>query len=267
MPATRLVPCIPNRLAYLCWLREIVGPGPKRVLDVGTGCSAIYAILGHACFGWSFVATDVDDEALEWARRNARGLPIEVRRCDGVPPGEEHFDLVLSNPPFFENEESDDRRGESCAACESRTIGSEVEFVKRLVDPDAREWRSAMLGVKAHLKPVLAALKNFDRATTTLVVGNVARWGVAWRRRTLKRSFQCVAKEEDDIGRRVGVFFEERHFVKVSGGGLPLIFRGPPGLVEVGIEEAVVTFATHPASGAGAAAFAALADAAPGEAA
>ncbi|UZJ54199.1 hypothetical protein CBS101457_003519 [Exobasidium rhododendri] len=39
-----------------------------RILDIGTGASCIYPILGCALHGWEFVASDIDASSLEWAR-------------------------------------------------------------------------------------------------------------------------------------------------------------------------------------------------------
>jgi hypothetical protein len=41
-----------------------------RVLDIGTGTSCIYPLLGYKQYGWSFVGTDIDPAAAECAARN-----------------------------------------------------------------------------------------------------------------------------------------------------------------------------------------------------
>jgi 23S rRNA (adenine1618-N6)-methyltransferase len=94
----RLCPPVPNRINYIAWLQEIIDETqstaqyiskldghsnsaeerpikrarrqsePIRVLDVGTGASCIYPVLGCALDDWTFVATDVDVESINAAR-------------------------------------------------------------------------------------------------------------------------------------------------------------------------------------------------------
>lgn len=60
-----------------------------RGLDIGTGASAIYPVLGVACFpGWSFVATDIDRTSIEHASENV------VHRADNADRIHENIALV-----------------------------------------------------------------------------------------------------------------------------------------------------------------------------
>lgn len=80
------------------------GGDAARALDLGTGCG-----LGAICAaraGYRVVAVDINLQAVECAALNARrhGLAdrIEVRAGDlFAPVGDERFDLVIFNPPFF----------------------------------------------------------------------------------------------------------------------------------------------------------------------
>lgn len=94
----RLCPAVPNRLAYVAWIEELVhgtdlslsrgrsnvieesdqmerkrrklDNGKRRILDVGTGACCIYALLGCATNpDWTFVGTDIDAGSLQRARR------------------------------------------------------------------------------------------------------------------------------------------------------------------------------------------------------
>jgi 23S rRNA A1618 N6-methylase RlmF len=60
-PMENLCPRVPARLNYLLWVNYQVGPNLKieTVLDVGTGATLIYPLLGHAVFGWKFIATEI----------------------------------------------------------------------------------------------------------------------------------------------------------------------------------------------------------------
>lgn len=77
-----------------------------RALDVGTGSGAIALSLALEGPFASVVATDVDEAALEVARRNcaAAGLDdlVELRCGQSFEPldDEERFDVIVSNPPY-----------------------------------------------------------------------------------------------------------------------------------------------------------------------
>ena len=55
-----------------------------RGIDIGTGASCVYPILGAKAFGWSWLASEVDAASAAWAQRNvaAAGLQatVDVRR-------------------------------------------------------------------------------------------------------------------------------------------------------------------------------------------
>lgn len=121
IPAGYLCPPIPGRADYLHHLADLLAEGdggkiprgPKIcALDVGVGASAIYPLIGHREYGWRFVGTDCDADALASAQRIIRanqglGDAIVLRRqrapqalFAGVVQTDEHFDVSLCNPPF-----------------------------------------------------------------------------------------------------------------------------------------------------------------------
>ena len=66
------------------------------------------------CFDWSFVATDIDKESVEWANKmvqqNELKEKIEIRLQSNkdnifkeIFSNEESFDFCMCNPPFFED--------------------------------------------------------------------------------------------------------------------------------------------------------------------
>uniref|UniRef100_V5E304 Uncharacterized protein n=1 Tax=Kalmanozyma brasiliensis (strain GHG001) TaxID=1365824 RepID=V5E304_KALBG len=85
---SNLCPMIPNRLAYIALLNELLSwslptwrllrhfqhqplDSTVRGLDIGTGASVIYPALGVRCFpSWRFVATDIDRSSLEYAGKH-----------------------------------------------------------------------------------------------------------------------------------------------------------------------------------------------------
>ncbi|MGE4071439.1 MAG: 23S rRNA (adenine(1618)-N(6))-methyltransferase RlmF [Lysobacterales bacterium] len=121
LPSGYLCPPIPGRADYVHGLADLLahrhgGRIPRgsaiRVLDIGTGASCIYPLLGHSEYGWSFVASDVDAGALAAAAAILKANPtlgahVELRQqarteqvFRGLVAEDERFDLVMCNPPF-----------------------------------------------------------------------------------------------------------------------------------------------------------------------
>ncbi len=76
-----------------------------RMLDVGTGSGAIAIALAHEWPDAVVTATDLSTAALDVAHRNAErlGFAKRVRFLQGdllEPVVGEHFDIVISNPPY-----------------------------------------------------------------------------------------------------------------------------------------------------------------------
>lgn len=135
LPPGGLCPPIPGRSEHLHHLADLLADGASgagsaggasgagsagvprgravSVLDVGTGASCIYPLIGAREYGWRFVGTEVDPASARWAEKLVAAHPqvadrIEVRlqpsplHCfEGVVEPDERFDLSLCNPPFF----------------------------------------------------------------------------------------------------------------------------------------------------------------------
>lgn len=79
-----------------------------RIIDVGTGSGAIAIALAHQFPTARITATDLSENALYLARRNAELNRVDhsIRFFEGdllAPVTGEHFDLVVSNPPYVPN--------------------------------------------------------------------------------------------------------------------------------------------------------------------
>ncbi|KAI6087733.1 hypothetical protein F4821DRAFT_103611 [Hypoxylon rubiginosum] len=240
LPTDRLCPPVPNRHNYILWLKDLIdSSGPsyleaydpaRRVvgLDIGTGASLIYPLLGCAQrSAWSFVATDVDTKSLSNARANAvlNGLEPRIRvvgRRDAVADplipldelGIEKLDFTMTNPPFYTSaaELADlaaSKRRPPNSACTGAPVemvcaGGEVGFVRRIVRESLAlhervQWYTAMLGKQASLDVLIADLRGHgvtNYAVTAFVQGNrTRRWAIGWsfgaRRPSLSASRGC----------------------------------------------------------------------------
>lgn len=88
---------------------ELVPASPARVLDLGTGTGAIALALASECPAWQVTAVDRIDEAVALAERNRQRLRLEnvqVRASHWFDSLDgQHFDLILSNPPYIAAED------------------------------------------------------------------------------------------------------------------------------------------------------------------
>lgn len=118
IPNVNLIPPIPGRADYIHYLADLIGcdKAPKNVLDIGTGASLIYPIIGSAVYNWNFVATDINKESLKNAKEiilgNKRLIEnVELRLQENsnhilknIIKETDFFDAVMCNPPFFKSE-------------------------------------------------------------------------------------------------------------------------------------------------------------------
>jgi release factor glutamine methyltransferase len=96
----------------IAWLKE--SPVRRTVADIGTGSGAITVSLAMHVPDAKILATDISEEALDIAKRNARKFDVEQRitfvRCDLLPPQpqffttEQHLDLICANLPYIPTE-------------------------------------------------------------------------------------------------------------------------------------------------------------------
>lgn len=119
IPDGYLCPPIPGRVDYIHYLAQLLESlDPKldhrsvTALDIGTGASCIYPILGQRCYQWRFLASDIDPISVKCAQEitklnNGLSKFIKVK----LQKNSNHFfnsiinptqkvDITLCNPPF-----------------------------------------------------------------------------------------------------------------------------------------------------------------------
>jgi 23S rRNA (adenine1618-N6)-methyltransferase len=116
-PRENLCPPIPGRLDYIHYLADLLSlKGEAKILDIGTGATCIYPLLGVSVFDWSFVATDIDLDSLDVAQDiiddNNLTEKIELRQqfkeeniLKGIIVDGDSFTAVMCNPPFYKSAE------------------------------------------------------------------------------------------------------------------------------------------------------------------
>lgn len=118
-PDQNLCPPIPGRVDYIHYLNDILQASNItkniNVLDVGTGATCIYPLLGQAEYNWNFVATDIDETSLKNAQqiinKNKLDEVISLRHqkdstliFKGVLKEDDKFSISMCNPPFYKSE-------------------------------------------------------------------------------------------------------------------------------------------------------------------
>ncbi|NVK52349.1 MAG: 23S rRNA (adenine(1618)-N(6))-methyltransferase RlmF [Flavobacteriaceae bacterium] len=116
-PDTNLCPPIPGRVDYIHHLADFIGNETNvTLLDIGTGASCIYPLLGNAVYNWQFVGTDIDKNSLVTAQKiidaNKLNEAIELRFqkdeqdiLTGILSEDDSFTATLCNPPFYASAE------------------------------------------------------------------------------------------------------------------------------------------------------------------
>lgn len=224
IPPGYLCPPIPGRADYLHYVADllasenddVVPRGPEvHVLDIGVGASCIYPVIGHCEYGWTFIGTDIDPDAIASASKIVASNSelaggIEIRRQKSpneilrgvVQPGE-FFNLVVCNPPFHSSL-ADARAGSERKAKNLRLEkpvlnfggqnnelwcpGGEVEFVRQMIRESAEmkdkfRWLSALISKETNLPAIYAALEKYgasESRTFEMMLGQKKTRIVAW---------------------------------------------------------------------------------------
>ncbi|XP_069083121.1 RNA N6-adenosine-methyltransferase METTL16 isoform X2 [Pleurodeles waltl] len=218
IPLERLIPTVPLRLNYIHWVEDLIGHHEsdkktlRRGIDIGTGASCIYPLLGATLNGWFFLATEVDDMCFNYAKKNVEQnnlselikvvkVPQKTLLMDALKEESEIvYDFCMCNPPFFANQL--EAKGENSrnprrpppssvntgGITEIMAEGGELEFVKRIIHDSLQlkrrlRWYSCMLGKKCSLAPLKEELRIQGVpkvAHTEFYQGRTMRWALAW---------------------------------------------------------------------------------------
>ncbi|KHE84194.1 hypothetical protein GE21DRAFT_5238 [Neurospora crassa] len=233
LPPDRLCPPVPNRHNYILWLSSLLSSSsyhphfdpsstqnnssrPIIGLDIGTGASAIYPLLGCVQHPhWSFIATDIDAHSLSFAQRNIHLNKLQDRitllhRTPDQPlipfdsrilttRGIDKIDFTMCNPPFYSSpsdllSSAAKKSRPPLTACTGAPVemvcaGGEVAHIFRMIDESLVlrgkvTWYTSMVGKVTSLETVVDRLRkeNINNyAVTELVQGKqTKRWVVGW---------------------------------------------------------------------------------------
>ena len=192
VPDEFLCPPIPGRADYIHHLAELLGDSKsRRGLDIGTGATCIYPLLGQAIYQWKFKASEVNPQAFEHAQKiiqdNHLSTSIELVRqknpqhmFQGVLTPEDRFDFTMCNPPFHasaaEARMANERKWKKLGkkpqglnfggqSTELWCEGGERSFILRMIEESLMFknqclWFTTLVSKEETLPPLKAALKK-----------------------------------------------------------------------------------------------------------
>ncbi len=203
VPAGYLCPPIPGRADYIHHIAELIGStnagkiplgGDIKCMDIGVGASCIYPIIAIKEYGWSFVGTDIDKNALESARKiiehnDFLKKKMELRYQEnpndvfhGVMLRTEPIDVVICNPPFHSSQQEAEKgtlKKISSLTHKKATTpvlnfggqsnelwceGGEERFIRNMIRQSRQfstncYWFSTLVSKKDHLDALVEAVK------------------------------------------------------------------------------------------------------------
>jgi len=198
IPQQNLVPSIPGRANYIHYLAELIEDLDKqqvKILDIGTGASLVYPIIGNALYGWKFIASDIDLQSIRNAQHiidknphlsSQISLRFQANKKDIlfniIQPGE-HFDAVICNPPFFKSKSQANaqtlRKLKGLNRSKTPKLinnfagksnelwypGGELSFVLQYIKESRNyksqvRWFTSLISNENHLKPLQIELKK-----------------------------------------------------------------------------------------------------------
>lgn len=211
LPAGYLCPPIPGRADYIHALADLlshstgqsltqISSANTHVLDIGTGASCIYPLLGARIYGWQFTATDIDKISVDTARfivQHNHGLQKLIKPVlqkdasaifNGIIRPQDFYHLTLCNPPFYrsldEASAANARKVQNLARHNQNAVsaksgvrnfggqkaelwceGGELAFIKKMIDESrgyAQQvlWFTSLVSNKENLPALQKALQQ-----------------------------------------------------------------------------------------------------------
>lgn len=209
LPPDSLCPAVPGRADYIHYIADLLAASNAGViptgvavtgLDIGTGASCIYPLLGNAIYGWHFVGTDIDADALANCEQILTANPLQAEAIslqqqpdprsifkDIILP-EDRFAFTICNPPFHASKEEANngtrRKINNLGTGKENELvlnfagrdnelvyeGGELTFITRMIYESARYpnqclWYTTLVSKKESLRALYKILEKVNAAT------------------------------------------------------------------------------------------------------
>ncbi len=227
IPIDYLCPPIPGRADYILYIADLLAksnqgkiPIGEQImgLDVGIGANCIYPIIGNALFEWSFVGTDIDEDALQNCKKiigknlhliDAVSMQLQLNSRyifkDIILP-EDRFTFTMCNPPYHTSQEEATkealRKVNNLEGTNKKETslnfggknnelwcdGGELAFIQQMIFESAKYplncfWFTTLISRKEHLKSILKTLNKVSPVevkTIEMAQGQKISRFVAW---------------------------------------------------------------------------------------
>ena len=199
IPPHYLCPPIPGRVDYIHYLADLLAQSnnqeiPRgrnvKVLDIGTGASLVYPLIGQSEYGWHFTGVDIDPIAIKSAQQICQfnKLKITLRHQNnrenifkGVIEPRDAFHVTMCNPPFHSSIEQADkgtqRKWANLGKGHSQKLnfggqnaelwcpGGEIKFIASMVEQSMEFaeqclWFTSLVSKKDNLQPLSRILEK-----------------------------------------------------------------------------------------------------------
>ncbi|WP_366513813.1 23S rRNA (adenine(1618)-N(6))-methyltransferase RlmF [Planktotalea sp.] len=222
IPADYLCPPIPGRVDYIHYLADLLAGSNNqeipigrhiKALDIGTGASLVYPLIGQSEYGWDFTGVDIDPAALKSAQQicELNSLKISLRQQKvpenifrGVVKPDDVFHFSLCNPPFHASKEhalkGTQRKWGNLGKGPSKKLnfggqnaelwcpGGEIKFIARMIEQSTEFaeqclWFTSLVSKKDNLQPLFRILKRAkvaDFKVVEMAQGQKTSRFIAW---------------------------------------------------------------------------------------
>ena len=208
IPRGYLCPPIPGRVDYIHYLADLLASDNKgeiprgqsvKALDIGTGASLVYPLIGQSEYGWQFNGVDIDPAAIKSAQQicEFNKLKITLRHQENrenifrgiITPGD-IFHITLCNPPFHASMEKatkgTQRKWENLGKGQSKKLnfggqnaelwcpGGEIKFIATMIEQSMEFanqclWFTSLVSKKDNLQPISRILRKAKVAESRVI--------------------------------------------------------------------------------------------------
>jgi 23S rRNA (adenine1618-N6)-methyltransferase len=226
IPDGYLCPGVPGRAEYVHYIADLlfVTNNKKSVnadnikgIDIGTGSSCIYPIIAAVDYKWSMVGTDIDEAAIQSAKKIVSSNESLKSKIDivlqedtksifrNILGADNYFDFTMCNPPFFSSKEealaASERKNTNLnpnpsksksnfggTASELWCDGGEYVFVRKMIHESksfaqSSYWFTSLVSNIKHLDPLrseLEKLKCEEIRVIDIMLGNKKTRILCW---------------------------------------------------------------------------------------
>ena len=226
-PDENLCPAIPGRADYLHYIADLLGqsnfgeiPTEEKItgLDIGTGATCIYPIIGVIEYEWNFIASDIEEESIKSSKKIIESNPNLKNQVickvqpnpqaffEGIINPEDKLDFSMCNPPFHSSTEEAEKTSRrkvqnltrkkvgkpelNFAGIQNELIteGGEHTFIHQMINESEKfaknfYWFSTLVSKQSNLKGIYKALNKVEATqikTIPIGTSNKSSRIIAW---------------------------------------------------------------------------------------